>query len=586
MSQIKRKQIKLELSQGPANSAYGTVNSPGVLNSDTLEEATDKIIRLLDMLAPPSAPTIAQVPFSLANGSFRTALAAGTLGPLLTNITSQTSPKFISPGPVPPPAGLVVSPYPQYFTNGSKGYLSFKEDTLENVDIAGTRVIPATDSATQLVNGRTIVMEDNKDYWEGIAGRAGFVRAVRASFQDSTHAPGPNENLMTAQHTMNLPASATPLQTGENALTYRVESIASPVVDAVFMDTALPYSYTSGNTISGVPSLGIGDRYNIRAAMREVVRFYYLSQPLTLNSNGFNQCNATGGSIGTPWQWPAAPAANTAQTGTTAIAHYLTPKPGVFFDAANNALVSFTATDSLGTVSPATNLSTAAMRIDTVSNTAVDNTRRRLSGIVSSSIQDASGMTTAYSHAQQIVGNANALYNNELQLENGKYVYPTQNYNNYIPLFAAGIQRNYTGQSGVRAATWLAGTATDINTIVISTPGLTSRLNADSSFKVLVRLGVNASNFATAWLDATALYNGNDPALTAVNSGVLAPALIDTDSTATNRVVKVNGLGALNNGGTFQVFIRVLWDNTRTTTVLTGAPALVGFIGNGSISAL
>lgn len=62
MAKIRRKQIDLTLSEGPTDgSTYGTTNAAGLLNSDILEDAFDKVSVILDALVPPNAPTLGSI---------------------------------------------------------------------------------------------------------------------------------------------------------------------------------------------------------------------------------------------------------------------------------------------------------------------------------------------------------------------------------------------------------------------------------------------------------------------------------------------------------------------------------------------
>jgi len=59
--ELRRKQIDLTLSQG---SAYGSINSADLQNSDIMEDAFSKVVNILDALVPPAAPNLSLMSFS------------------------------------------------------------------------------------------------------------------------------------------------------------------------------------------------------------------------------------------------------------------------------------------------------------------------------------------------------------------------------------------------------------------------------------------------------------------------------------------------------------------------------------------
>ncbi len=66
MSKLRRKQLDLILSDGPTDGIYGTTNAAGLLNSDKLEDAFDKVAVILDALVPPNAPQLTSMSESIA----------------------------------------------------------------------------------------------------------------------------------------------------------------------------------------------------------------------------------------------------------------------------------------------------------------------------------------------------------------------------------------------------------------------------------------------------------------------------------------------------------------------------------------
>lgn len=580
MSRIKRKQIDLTLSAGPTDGTYGTKNSPGLLNTDTMENAFDKMTFLLDKLAPQQPPVLSSTTLVFTNTpAFTSGFVSGasTATPV-TNITYATRPSFVSPrAPSAPVGGEILAPIPGLFQDGSFGYVGIQGDSNE-IDIAGTQgsslLAPVTaapgsptPTATSVTtnNGRTISLDINQDYWLNIPGRGGFWRGIATTFQDKTQLPSGDESQFTAQYSLspngvNVSSSRT--------FKYRVESDILPLVNSVAFDASSAYTH-SGTAISGVPVLTASDTLNLRVDMSNVSRFYYKAFPLDITSTSLVES--------AKWAWPTIPLANAQQNGSSAIQHTLKPKSGIYVE---NASVTATATDALNRVATA-GFNSTKVRIDTLSNVLVDARRLVLMNTTSSTPVFERLFNTPYSHATQLTS---GVYANELMLEGGNYVYPSKNYSGYYPLVtptgAANVTRNYTGLTGMRMATWRVGSIANANSITISTPGL-SQLIGDVSFRVYVIVGnVTTNTWYTPWLDASKSYNATNAEQTALNntsSSYDGSAAMDQASSPTTRSVFISSAQVQAAASAF-VYVRICWDQTKSINLF-GPPTLTGTTG-------
>lgn len=78
MAKIRRKQIDLTLSEGPTDGTYGTTNAAGLLNSDVLEDAFDKVSVILDALVPPNAPTLGSISENISGVTGKLSFGSGS----------------------------------------------------------------------------------------------------------------------------------------------------------------------------------------------------------------------------------------------------------------------------------------------------------------------------------------------------------------------------------------------------------------------------------------------------------------------------------------------------------------------------
>jgi hypothetical protein len=575
MSKIKRKQIDLKLTSGPAGSAYGSFNAPGLANSDTLEAAMGKLVTVLDKLAPPKPPYIndSSVQFVLSNGTMVTALTA-TTGISVSNIFKPSvqntyKPKFISPAADAGPIATGASPYSKYFYDGSAGYLMVDTNITDVINIGALAPATTTTSVTTTaINGNTadkiITIEDRRDYWEGVVGKKDFWKALRASLQFETLAPATTEYTTVLKHVTKADGTA---PTATVPLSVRIDKNAVTDNPSVTNFMVSGVTHTSNHKVSGVPTLTSTDTYNFTWNMNNVVKSYYKANPVSFTPQSNSLIYPT-------WSFASIPSTNSAQTGNVISAQVATNK---FIE---KPTVTLTASDSMGYTGAMSLVPSEynKIRVDTVSNITTDTNKRVLSGLTK---YDSSNLGTGYNHAEVIKGNANSLYNVELQLENGKYSYPEKDYSGYLP---AGP--NYTLTTGTRFATFKVGTVTNVKSITITTPGLTQLLqdsNVDNYsiyLKVVNGVGTGASR-TSAWVNATRSYSDTAQQKLEITDRIDGAAALMTGSTATSRTVLLNGETISGD-----VYIKFVISDTFKAQVLTGVPAITDAPAGGTYTNL
>ncbi len=570
MSRIKRKQIDLAITL-PTDGAYGGTNSPNVLQGDMLEDALDKIITVLDSLAPQKPPTLSQVVYGLASGAFSTGKIAGVGGADVSTIIPggastpyNAAPIFRSTALINNTGIFTTAPVPHLFQDGRTGYVYLAGETAPTsvLDIA------ASETSTTTASSKVLTVLQDVDYWNGVAGRAGFWDALNVSVG------WPATPASTANHAFSISHSATdPAGTAQNTGTatanFYVEEPTAPNVASVYLHSTT-HTRNSSRIVSGVPSFDTTDIINLRADLQRVVKFFYKQNPLTITSN----------IVDAPvWAWNGSvPAIGGTAAGspTTVAVLPSVPKANTFMN--SGASYSVKADDVLGN-----NDTTAInsgdrdkLRIDTVSDLTRDSNVRFLTG---ASSFDRS-FATAYAHATDLVtGN----YANELQLEGGEYKYPTQlNYSTF--LLGGPDYSGITSAGAMRYATWrVANNVNNIKSIAFNLPGITQLLT-DANFGVWVMVTGSTGTPLTGWLDAGKAYNDTpqdrtDIANVSMNgAAAMSTSLSPGISTAAVRYAFVapGGSGGIAPTGTNgHIYVRIGWNGSKRSTLkLTARPTL------------
>jgi hypothetical protein len=552
-NKLKRKQIDAKLTEGPLNSAYGIFNSPGVQNADTYETAFDKVIDILDKLLPTVPPTLAAVGIEYT-GTFYTGFITGS-STSITRIINTVLPKFNTP------AAAI-----QYFGDAAKGSLKL------DANVTTMNLTPADETGGSVtVAGRIIKILNDVDYYLGQPGKENFWFAMRAELEYTgvaglTPAISPYSftlaNYSDINATGNLMSSVTKQ--------FYIEAPLAPVVSNVKLDPTTPFVYSSNRRVSGVPAFATSDIINMRFDMTNVAKKFYKNLPTNFTS--------TAGTFATvaPWNWPSPPATDSSQVNQLVQLNPVTNKYQV------GIALAISADDVIGQNSGAIAIPSgeqSKLRIDTISN---ETAFRRISSSTNNVYEKI--FTNAYDTAQVIVGNVTPGYNFELQLEGGNYKYPNTNYSTFFP--ANSI--NYTGQTGMRYATFQVGTVANTKQVIINTPGISNILKGSTGLVIQVIVQDLYGVGLHGWVDAcTAYYTGTGPQQNAINTAVDGALGFINGSTATQRTVTVH-TGNVSFGGSTgsskNVWVRIGWSNADTY-VLTGRPTLAGVGGGGSFVA-
>lgn len=549
-NKLKRKQVDAKLTEGPLNSAYGIFNSPGVQNADTYETAFDKVIDILDKLLPTVPPTLAAVGIEYT-GTYFTGYITGT-STSVTKIINTVLPKFNTPAPAI-----------QYFGDATKGSLKL------DANVTTMNLTPADDTGSSVtVAGKIIKILNDADYYIGQPGKENFWFAMRAELEYTGLAgltPAITPYSFTLAHYSDINATGNLMSSVTKQ--YYIEAPLAPVVSNVKLDPATPYVYSSGKKISGVPVFATSDIVNMRFDMTNVAKKFYKNLPTNFASTAGTFATVT------PWNWVSPPATDSSQTNELVQLNPVTNKYQV------GIALSISADDVIGQNSGAIAISggeQAKLRIDTISN---ETSFRKLSSATNNVFEKI--FTNAYDTAQVIVGNVTPAYNFELQLEGGNYKYPNTNYSSYYPANVI----NYTGQTGMRYATFLVGTVANTKQVIINTPGISNILKGGTGLVVQVIVENLYGIGLHGWVDAcTTYYTGTAPQQNAINTAVDGALGFINGSTASVRTVTVHtgniAFGG-NTGSSKNVWVRIGWNNTDIY-VLNGRPTLAGVGGGGS----
>jgi hypothetical protein len=552
-NKIKRKQVDGKLTEGPLNSAYGIFNAPGVQNQDTYETAFDKVIDILDKLLPTVPPMLSSVGIEYT-GTYFTGFISGT-STNVNKIINSVIPKFDTPATAA-----------QYFGDATKGSLKLDAN-------ATTLNLTAADDTgvTQTVAGKIMKILNDVDYYVGQPGKENFWFAMRAEVEYTALgglSPAITPYSFTLAHYSDINAGGSLMSSVTKQ--FYIEGPLAPLVTNVKLDPTTPYVYTSGRKVSGVPVLATTDIVNIRFDMTNVAKKFYKNLPTNFTS--------TSGTFGvvTPWNWPSPPAVDSSQNNQILQLNPVTNKYQV------GIALSVSADDVIGQTSGFISIiggEQAKLRTDTISN----ETAFRKQSSSTNNVYDKI-FTNAYDTNQVIVGNAITAYNYELQLEGGIYKYPNTNYSSYYPANTV----NYTGQTGIRYATFLVGTIANTKQVIINTPGISNILKGSTGLVVQVLVENLYGVGLHGWVDAcTSYYTGTAPQQNAINTSVDGALGFVNGSTATQRTVTVH-TGSIayggNTGSSKNVWVRIGWSNTDTYT-LNGRPTLAGVAGGGSFVA-
>jgi hypothetical protein len=470
-----------------------------------MEDALDKLDVILDKLVPIKPPVLSTKAVTLV--SPYTARMAGT-NTSFTNVTDNQTPSFTMVG------GMTPS---NAFADGNAGMLTA---LIDGVGIGSRSLTYADDTGTY--GGLQITADE--DYYIGQSGKQGFWNALLAQVNVQNSIDDDLPHTASLSHTL----------TGTCSPAYFY--VDNPQTPGPLFGS----NTTSGITyISGVPAFvgGVSSSaviFSATASFGFTWRFYNNVQVFSVSGTGISTTNCP---------LPDMPSAGAIISGSWS---------SIFTagSTSENASYTITAYNSKGGTATLPFTDTH-YRIDST----LDTTNRVTSGIGQ---YPSTGYGSAFDASMTLSGSANE----ELQMLNGQYRYPSGNYTGSLPV--AGP--NYTT---VPAGTYNNFRWVTLNLGTVSNASnLTLTFSNNSNFSgggtpmtnFALQIRVNGSSPTVGWVDGNTAYSGvGSP----TNNG--DAALVVASSTST---VKLVTFGTNTKTGT--VFARIgipVGDNKRFTNI-------------------
>lgn len=446
----------------PTDGTYGGPNGAiaGIQQGDLHEDAFDKVELILGKLAPAKPQNLSAASFILS-GTTYSAYMQGT-STLYSNVLNAR--RFTG--------------YATGFYDGDMGVLSGRI----NGQLTGLRTL-STSSDVGSFTGLNIQVD--RDFWSGVAGRAGFWTYLNASVS-------PTSNMNSGQFTVQMGHSIT----GPTA-------ILTGYCEVPGSASATLTNYATGicatRITDGVPSLASNDPINVNFSVAGGVSAFYRNPMAVLA--GANVAGANVAPTGTPLSGASL---NLSGTVTTSSSTYTT-----------GALLTITAYNSIGATN-VTNVPTV-VRMDTVSTQPAS---RKTAGTGQYPTINISAINQPYNNSTSL------LANQEMQMINGAIQYPpATNYSAIIPTGPnySTVQTG-TPPSGYRWSLFDAGSITSASNIQVT---FNSTSNFGSAVIMTGFLLYAAVSGGTNWLDGNAIYNAGNP----YNNG--DAALVFASSSAT-----------------------------------------------------
>ena len=402
----------------------------------------------------------------------------------------------------------------------------FDDSTIETVTIDTNSVTKNTGFLQYTVADPYIGISGQEGFWIGVTS------FTAPTFTTQSNVPrGTTAQQLTFEH----PDGQT-----KNSVTFYVdEATHTPVVSGLTIDTAP----TMTGNVSGVPTLNGGETFSgIDFAIDDVSTYFYNHQrAYRISGNGI--AAADGGfdtnptTLGEDQQFTGKSVNVTSSPAyNETVSVIVTPYNRINVAGTNQSILFNNATDGY-------------LRIDTVSNESL----RLTSG---EGQYPSSGWGGTYNSSTSLLTSGN--YENELQLLNGIYRYPTVDYSSY----SGGP--NYSSATGTRYVTFNIGSFSDNSafTLNITSSGINSIGQAD------LRIEVQISG-QTFWVDGNAEYPGTGNPGSSANGD---PAVVvGFPSTATTRRIT---FGSATYTGAIIVRIGMTQGSNITITSLT-ATAIV-----------
>ena len=492
----------------PTDGYYGSGsngNIAGISVGDKMEDALDKLDMILDKLVPSKPPALSTKTFALT--SQYTARKAGT-NTAYTTVTDIQTPSLQLVG------GMIAA---NSFSDGNNGILSA---LIDGTNIGSKSLSSADD--TGIYNGLQITSD--ADYYVGQSGKAGFWYSMLAQINVQSAIDDDLPHTASMSHTL----------TGTSAPSYfYIDNPSTPsILSSAVSASGLTYISGVPAYVGGVSSSNV--TFQTSASFGFTWRFYNNTRVFAGSGTGLTATN-----FGLP---------NSPSAGSVISSSLVVP---INSGTANeNAAYVITAYNSKGT--PATyNITNTYYRLDST----MDTSNRVTSGV-------GQYPTSGYGSTFDSLADLSGSLNEELQMLNGQYRYPTGNYTSALPVAGPNYSLVPTGSyNSMRWTTLNLGSVSAASnlTLALVTP---TNFNGGglpiSNFSLYVR--VNGASATAGWVDGNVAYPGvGSP----TNNG--DAALVVANSTNTTKVIT---FGSATKTGTVYARIGIpVGDNKRFLNV-------------------
>ena len=484
----------------PSDGIYGVLGGiAGVSFGDTTEEAFDKVESIFEKLAPPKPPEFEDVNFNISQQVF-TAFEEGT-SLLRSNIVNQTK---------------VTAFTDELFYDGEDGSLKAYKNSI----LIGEKDLTSSEDVGTFGG---LIIEKDIDYHLGVAGKENFWKGLEAGLEinkngteryfeaDLCYEKGSSMECKTVSGYFGTPVSSSPKSININ--TWQVNS-SSKYIDGV-------PSYVNGSVlISDLTVQGlIGSFYRNGTLVNASLQSHGSTNYSRGDINLVNQANVSnaepqeGDSLGFDDK-------------SLSINNVNKTNPNLFFR-------SYDYTGSqISLKQVATNLYS-------------DSSNQTFNRVKSGPGQFPSIFGGVYDNTEELN------LNEELQLKQGRVVFPSLNFSNYTPSGPNYSNLQNTSYSNFRWYTINAGQVTNRSNVIVTINGgqgfSVSSNDILSDFKMYVKI-----NNVTGWIDGNAAFNSGSP-----SSNGDAALVVGADTSATVRKIT---FGQTPRSG--EVFIRLGINNT------------------------
>jgi hypothetical protein len=536
---IKRKQIDLKL-QAVADGVFGDINIPNVLKGDDLESALDKIIKVLDRMSPAMPPVFNTLndfnqatsitktgsvsAKELLNGNTVSRIFKQGSGNITWTTSGGTQPALLRDGhfrdgSIPGKLKLthvieaVVEDVAKNIPASSKVEKSVILSNLNTLILSGGS---ANNTAT--IDGYTVTLTQRPDYYADDTNKAtksGFYTSLKAAITAVMDAPS------TALRTIKLEYSEDNFLTSF-ALTgdYRVESsTGSSVTDIAATAPAM------SNYVSGVPTLIENEVITVTGKIVNAVKNYYPTTKIAESTVDATKASATMLLSGGQKRNDTINYSKTHQVNS-----------GQFDESIDVNLKSW----DIFAVGGDQSVILSERRIDTIgfAKAGIDAATRFVTNVSAYNVAPATTLYNSVAHSSSLL---TGIYATQLQLENGKYIYPSKNYSS-TGLNLGGP--DYSGATGTRWAEFKIGnipSGIPRSGFVIFVDGaqnITSFVNT-TGMQLYVKVGTGG------WLNANASWTasvGGGTGTPGENEGCVTGGVIDaTTLQNTSRTITLGG---------------------------------------------